>query len=371
MLYRRTSIKEILQKRHELLRAIRQFFYDREYIEVETANLMRTAPPDPHIDPLEVSVGGKGPYYLHTSPEVGMKKLLPSGQSRIFQICKVYRVEEHEEIHNTEFTMLEWYREGTYIEAMDETNELVSYVTKALLGEGGRLYQKTFKNYELEALFQEKTGINPFGLERDELFQEMKKKGFPGKNGGDSLSDLFFKLFIQHIEGTVGRDEPCFIVDWPALISTMAKEKDNNSAKVERFELYMSGLEIANGYTELLDPTAQRKRFLKDNEERQRLNKNTFNIDEEFLDALSTLTGSYAGVSVGVDRLLMVLLNKDRIDEVLPGQGLKDEFVEEDSPNTLSRHSRPGLSSTHSVKNSKHRSCPVISDNRQDKGLFP
>ena len=319
MLSHQTAVKEILLKRHELLRAIRQFFYDRDYIEVETANLMRTAPPDPHIDPLEVFVGGKGPYFLHTSPEMGMKKLLSSGQNRIFQICKVYRVEEHEEIHNTEFTMLEWYREGTYVEAIKETNELISFVAGELLGEEGRLYQRSFKSYELETLFLEKTGINPFGLGRDELFKAMKKS-FPGINDGDALSDLFFKLFIQYIEGTVGRDEPCFIIDWPALISTMAKEKADNPAKVERFEFYMRGLEIANGYTELLDPTAQRKRFLEDNAERKRLCKTTFATDEEFLTSLGQLTGSYAGVSVGVDRLLMALLNLDNIDTVLPSR---------------------------------------------------
>ena len=180
--------------------------------------------------------------------------------------------------------------------------------------------KEAFKSYELETLFREKTGINPFGLGRDELFEEMKKKGFPGINDGDALSDLFFKLFIQYIEGTIGKDEPCFIIDWPALISTMAKEKGDNPAKVERFELYMRGLEIANGYTELLDPTAQRKRFLDDNEERKRLGKTTFAIDEEFLASLGQLTGSYAGVSVGVDRLLMALLNVDTIDAVLPGR---------------------------------------------------
>jgi elongation factor P--(R)-beta-lysine ligase len=320
MLYDRNSVRETLKKRHELLRAIRQFFYDRGYIEVETPNLMKAPAPDPHIDPLKAFVGGKGPYFLHTSPEMGMKKLLPSGQNRIFQICKVYRVEEHEEIHNTEFTMLEWYREGTYVEAIKETNELVSYVAGELLGEEGRLYQKSFSSYELETLFHEKTGINPFGLGRNELFMVMKQKGFPGINDGDALSDLFFKLFIQYIEGTVGKDEPCFIIDWPALISTMAKEKCDNPAKMERFELYMRGLEIANGYTELLDQAAQRKRFLDDNEERKRLGKTTFAIDEEFLTSLGQLTGSYAGVSVGVDRLLMALLKADTIDVVLPGR---------------------------------------------------
>jgi elongation factor P--beta-lysine ligase len=203
---------------------------------------------------------------------------------------------------------------------MNETNELVSHVAGVLLGNEGQLYQGAFKSYELETLFREKTGINPFGLGRDELFQEMKKKDFPGINDGDALSDLFFKLFIQHIEGAIGKDEPCFIIDWPALISTMAKEKDNNPAQVERFELYLRGLEIANGYTELLDPIAQRKRFLKDNEERRKLGKTTFAIDEEFLASLGQLTGSHAGVSIGVDRLLMALLNADTIDCVLPSR---------------------------------------------------
>ncbi len=311
---------EILPKRHELLRSIRTFFYDHGYIEVETANLMRTAPPDPHIDPLQVIVGGKGPYYLHTSPEMCMKKLLPTGHKRIFQICKVYRVEEFDEIHNTEFTMLEWYREGTYNEAMRETNELVSYVATELLGEDCRLYNGTFASYELESVILEKTGINPFGLSRDELFEAMKKKGFPGINDGDDLNSLFFKLFIQEIEPYLPKESSCFITGWPALVSTMAKLKDTNPFQVERFELYMRGMEIANGYTELLDPVAQRERFIKDNEERQRLNKNTFEIDKDFLDALSKLGGSYAGVSVGVDRLLMTLLGVNTIGDVLPGR---------------------------------------------------
>lgn len=317
---KRQQIRDILKKRHELLKSIRMFFYDRGYIEVETANLVRTAPPDPYIDPLNVYIGSHGPFFLHTSPEMGMKKLLASGHKRIFQICKVYRVEEHEEIHNTEFTMLEWYREGTYIEAMRETNELISSVAGNLLREEGWPYQGPFSIYDLETLFREKTGINPFGLERNELFEQMKAKGFAGIDDRDDLSSLFFKLFIQEIEDTMERDAPYFIKDWPKLVSTMAKEKDGDPAKVERFELYMHGLEIANGYTELIDPAAQRKRFLKDNEERRKLNKDTFNIDEEFLAALSKLSGTFAGVSVGVDRLLMALLGADRIDDVMPGR---------------------------------------------------
>ncbi|MBA4389602.1 MAG: EF-P lysine aminoacylase GenX [Syntrophus sp. (in: bacteria)] len=309
---------DILKKRHELLKSIRRFFYDRGYIEVETANLMKTAPPDPYIDPLKVYIDSKGPFFLHTSPEMGMKKLLPSGHKRIFQVCKVYRVEEHEEIHNTEFTMLEWYREGDYVDAMQETNELVSAVARDLLGKDGEDFQKPFHIYELERLFQEKTNISPFCLGRDELFEAMRRKGFLGIDDDDDLSSLFFKLYVQKIEGTLAKDDPYFIIDWPTLISTMAKEKTGVPGKAERFELYIHGLEIANGYTELLDPAAQRKRFLEDNEARHRSDKETFDVDEAFLESLSMLEGSYTGVSIGVDRLLMTLLGKDRIDVVIP-----------------------------------------------------
>ena len=309
---------DVVMKRHELLKSIRRFFYDRGYIEVETANLMKTAPPDPHIDPLKVYIDSTGPFFLHTSPEMGMKKLLPSGHKRIFQVCKVYRVEEQEEIHNIEFTMLEWYREGDYIDAMQETNELVSFVARDILGVGGEDFQRQFDVYKLEKLFQEKTGISPFHLGRDELFEAMKRKGFLGIDAGDDLSSLFFKLYVQEIEGTLTKDVPYFITDWPTLISTMAKEKSGSPGTAERFELYMRGLEIANGYTELLDQAVQRKRFLEDNETRRRSGKTTFDVDEAFLESLSILEGSYTGVSIGVDRLLMTLLGKDQIDVVIP-----------------------------------------------------
>ena len=235
------QVLDILKRRHDLLRSIRTFFYDRGYIEVETANLIKTAPPDPNIDPLEVFMSDKGPYYLHTSPEMGMKRLLTAGHKGIFQICKVYRVEEYKDIHSTEFTMLEWYREDTYLEAMAETNELVSYVARDFPGEKNKDYQKPFTVYDLETLFLNKTGIDPFHLERDALFDQMKTKGFSGIDNQDDLSSLFFKLFIQEIEGAMEKDTPYFIKDWPKFISTMAKENDGDPVKVERFAALYEG----------------------------------------------------------------------------------------------------------------------------------
>jgi elongation factor P--(R)-beta-lysine ligase len=306
--------KDLLVIRHELLGAVRTFFFGQSYIEVETPALIKNAPPDPYIDPLNVYIGNKGPYYLHTSPEMHMKRLLQFGHDRIFQVCKVYRVEEVEEIHSSEFTMLEWYRKGTYVGAMEEVEELVRYVADRVCKDRGGHFKDPFSVYDLEELFCGFSGLNPFLLDRGGLFDAMKAIGFAGIDDRDTWNDLFFKLLIQEVEPKVAREAPYFIKDWPSSISTMAKKKEPN--KVERFELYISGMEIANGYTELLDPEEQRNRFVIDNRERERLGKNTFELDEGFLEALSRLKGSYTGVSLGVDRLLMTLLKKENIEDV-------------------------------------------------------
>jgi lysyl-tRNA synthetase class 2 len=298
-----------------LLKAIRDFFYDRDYLEVETPNLMTTAAPDPNIEPLQVYVDSKGPYFLHTSPEMGMKKLLRCGHERIFQICKVYRVEEHTEIHNTEFTMLEWYREGTYLDTMQEVEELIAFVVGMLPIEDRNRFVRPWKVYELSELFREMTGINPFEIKRDELFFDMQSDDFRGIDERDTWNDLFFKLFIQEVEPKIPQKAPYFIKDWPLSVSTMAKRKD--ASRVERFELYISGLEIANGYSELLDITEQEQRFERDNAERKASGKQTFSIDGEFVTTLSMLHGPFSGVSIGVDRLIMTLLDKERIEDVM------------------------------------------------------
>lgn len=304
----------MVDKRHAAFRAVRDFFYGRGYIEVETSHLMKTAPPDPYIEPLEAYVGSSGPYYLHTSPEVGMKKLVSLGHERIFQICKVFRAEEFEEQHGIEFTMLEWYLPGTYVQAMEETEGLVRAVGGAL---GVSIGADPIEVRDLKTLIAETAGFDPFRLDRDALFAAMKGSGFEGLAPRDSWEDLFFLLFVQKVEPRISMlgDAPCFVKDWPATLTAMAKKKDEHT--VERFELYMRGLEIANGYGELLDPREQRERLAKDNEARSRKGLRVFPVDEEFLEAIGRIRGPVAGVSVGMDRLLMALLGKERIGEVL------------------------------------------------------
>ncbi len=310
------EIKEIILARHRLLKYIREFFYRNGYIEVETPNLITTCAPDPYIDPLKVYVGEYGPFYLHTSPEMAMKKLLRYQLKRIFQICKVYRVEDMDTIHSIEFTMLEWYREGSYLDLIKEVGDLIRFVGEVLAIKKDRFLKKEYKVYEMEGLFIEKVGINPFVLTRGELAKEARFKKLITVDKKDTWNDIFFKIFIQEIEPDIKEDSPYFIIDWPSSISSMAKTKGKE--KVERFELYIDGIEIANGYSELMNSKRLIERFRRENLIRKRLGKDVFHYDREFFQSIDSIHGEYAGVSIGIDRLLMSLLCKDKIDDVVP-----------------------------------------------------
>jgi lysyl-tRNA synthetase class 2 len=309
---------DVVRERHLLLRVIRDFFDRRGYFEVETPYLNRTAPPDPYIEPLRVFVGGAGPYYLHTSPEIGMKKLIARGHGKIFQVCKAFRVEELEEHHSVEFTMLEWYMPGTYVEAMAETADLVREAERSLGAAGAAVKSGPWPAYAIGDLFIEAVGFDPLPLDRASLFASMEGRGFRGLSASDAWEDLFFRCFVQEVEPLIRKkgEGPFFVKDWPASLTAMARKKDDRTA--ERFELYMGGLEIANGYTELLDAKEQLERIARDNAERKRLGRETFHPDGAFLDALDSIRGPVAGVSVGVDRLQMALCGKKSIGDVLP-----------------------------------------------------
>jgi lysyl-tRNA synthetase class 2 len=307
---------EIVELRHTLLKALREFFFSRGYLEVETPYLLRTAPPDLNIEPLAVYIGERGPYFLHTSPEVSMKKLLPA-RARIFQICKVFRAEPPTPQHATEFTMLEWYSEGDYSDGIEETMELLEFVSERLDLGRGPLFRRPFPILDVEELIVEECGLDPFLLDEIALRAEMQRRGLLRREAEDApWNDLFFILLFSATERRMVGQKPYFLLDWPLSISSMAKRK--GQGKVERFEVYMEGLEIANGYTELLDPVEQRERFIRENEERKRLGRRTFEIDEEFLSVLGQAQGPFAGVSLGVDRLLMCLIGAKDIREVLP-----------------------------------------------------
>lgn len=306
---------DCVKARHEVLKTTRAFFYRRNFLEVETPYLTRFPAPDAHIEPLRAFVADEGPFFLHTSPEIGMKRLLAKGYEKIFQICKVFRVEELEEVHRTEFTMLEWYMPGDYTDAMAFTEGLVKRLARELETNDQACLKARWKRHDLAGLFLEKAGINPFILSKESLIDSMRARGIAGLQQIEPWDDLFFKLFIQEVEPRIEQKAPYFVKNWPVNISSMAKRRDEHS--VERFELYIRGLEIANGYTELLDAEEQHARFLRENENRRNLGKEQLPVDMEFLSDLARVRGPVAGVSVGVDRLLMVLLGKRNIADVL------------------------------------------------------
>ncbi|MCS7280571.1 MAG: EF-P lysine aminoacylase EpmA [Desulfobacterota bacterium] len=303
--------------RQYLLRKMREFFLERGYIEVETPYLVRSVPPDPHIDPVCVYISGKGPYYLHTSPEIHMKKLLSKGLRRIFQICRVFRVESVDSLHRIEFTMLEWYRDGTYMDTLKEAEDLVLFLSSSLHEEFSikKRFFSPFSVLEMEALFLERVGINPFEFDRTSLFRVLKERGFLTVREEDTWDEMFFKVFFEKIEPHIDKSVPYFLVGWPLATSSMAKERNG---RAERFELYIDGIEIANGYSELLDPEEQRKRFEKDNELRKYLGKDEIPIDEDFISSLSRIPIDCSGVALGIERLIMVLTGERTIDSVSP-----------------------------------------------------
>ncbi len=322
---RQDTKSDAVGQRHLLLRAIRDFFYRRGYTEVETPYLSRTAPPDPYIEPLSVFIGGAGPYYLHTSPEIGMKKLIAGGHGRIFQVCKVFRVEEFEEHHSVEFTMLEWYMAGTYRDAMRETADLVREAASVLRPADPSVGLSEWPDYAVSDLFAQAAGFDPLPLDAAALLAEMERRNYRGLSAHDTWEELFFRCFVQDVEPLIQQkgDGPFFVTDWPASLTAMARKKDAYTA--ERFELYMAGLEIANGYTELLDPKEQRERMLEDNAKRKLQGKETFTADGAFLDSLGKISGPVAGVSIGVDRLQMALCGNKKIGDVLPGRFIPGE----------------------------------------------
>lgn len=279
----------LLKARHRITRAIRKFFDEKGYMEVDTPHLVYHPAIDAHIDAVEVS----GNRFLITSPEIQMKMLLVEGCSRIYQLCHAYREGESGPWHNTEFTILEWYRtDATYIDLMDETEKL----TLALSLMMGIQLESPFKRRPVCPLFLEKAGWDP-----SEEWNE----------------DRFFRDIVEKIEPALKSEGNLFLYDFPAEVASMAKLKGPGSSLCERFELYLQGIEIANGYAELRDADQQRARLLNENRKRKALNKKAYPIAEEFIHALRRGLPSCSGIALGVDRLLAYLLGLEGIKEVM------------------------------------------------------
>ncbi|MCU4368636.1 EF-P lysine aminoacylase EpmA [Acinetobacter courvalinii] len=313
--YQPTCSIEALKARAAMYQKIRQFFAEREVLEVETPVLSQAGVTDVHLASVQVQrhIHGKlNTQYLQTSPEFPMKRLLASGSGPIYQICKVFRDDEHGRKHNSEFTMLEWYRPGLDLKAlMHETANLLATCLAHRFGEI-RPVVLSYKH-----AFQDRLEINPLQATLKQLKDTAHRVGLNLDLGDDRLGymDLLFSHFV---EPSLGFDAPVFLTDFPPEMASLAKVKQDEEGELvaARFEVYIEGLELANAYDELLDAEVLASRFEADNAERAQQGLPVIPTDQYLLAALPHMP-ECSGIALGIDRLLMVVMNQVKIDQVI------------------------------------------------------
>ncbi len=304
-----TASLAALQARAKLYSQIRQFFAQRQVLEVETPILSTACVPDVHIEPLitQVQTSELKAFFLHTSPELAMKRLLAADYGAIFQITKAFRDNEVGRWHNPEFSLLEWYRPNfTENDLMQEVDELLQFV----------LASSPFEYVKYCDLFEKKTGLHPLKSDLSTLQNYATQFNLVDVKilERDACLQLIFSC---QIEAQLGHNCPTVVTDYPATQAALARKKVDNPQLAARFEVYIQGVELANGFYELTDPIEQRQRFEQDLLKRRQLKQSIYPIDERFLAALEAGLPDCAGVALGLDRLLMLIIKAAHINEVL------------------------------------------------------
>ena len=291
-----------LQQRSRLLQAVRSFFLSRQYLEVDTPVLLSELIPESQIVPYRCEER-----FLQTSPELCMKILLARGCPRLFQICHCFRKGEAGRYHRSEFTMLEWYHAGWgYGELMAEVEELVQALARegdfSALDDGGGL-RRQGRQVDLQSPWER--------LTVDEAFR--RYAGIPARAA--LADDRFDELLVTRVEPHLGWRRPVFLCDYPVELGSLARRKPEEPQLAERFELYIAGIELANGFSELTDPAEQEERFAGEIRAIRAAGRPAA-MPHRFLDTLAAMPET-AGIALGFDRLLMLLSGADRIAEVL------------------------------------------------------
>ena len=296
-----------LQGRAGMLACIRAFMAERGILEVETPILSRAGNPDPNIHSLTTTTGltELRQYYLNTSPEFAMKRLLAAGSGSIYQITRAFRNDAASRLHQPEFTMLEWYRpDYDHHMLMDELATLLHALE---LGQCRRLaYAEVFRTY---------IELDPHSAGLAALADKATSLGLVGAAQDRAL--LLDFLFNYSVSPHLGLEAPLFLYDYPACQAALARLSTGRPQVAERFELFISGMEIANGFHELADAAEQRARFDRQNSIRQSTGAEQVRMDEPLLAALEQGLPDCAGVAVGLDRLLMAITDSDTISDVM------------------------------------------------------
>ena len=366
---------EALRARARVLEGIRAFFRDRGFLEVDPPIAQAYPNIDPNIFPVRIddASGKTARFYLHTSPELAMKKLLAAGSGDIFFLGKVFRDREGSPLHSPEFTMLEWYRVGGDADAvMRDVEELVRTLALSIAG-GNTVHRgnreipvdRPWPRWDLDDAFRELLGVGMAGekelrealvrtlsrtiageavvhgngreipvdgpwprWELDDAFRELLGVGMTGEkealrnaldriglrpDADETWEDLFFRACLDVVEPALAERGACFLTGYPASLAAMARRRTGRPEVSERFEGFVAGVELVNGYEELTDPAEQEDRLLALVERHRRTAGGTLPVDPGFLDALRLGLPPCAGAALGVDRLVMLLLRTDDI----------------------------------------------------------
>jgi len=299
-----------------MLQSMRAFFAERYVLEVETPIISNAAITDPQIESLSSRYQQKN-YYLHTSPEFYMKRLLAAGSGDIFQFAKVFRDDENGRFHNPEFSLLEWYRIGfDHHQLMDELQSLIS----CLMPEE----KIPFQRISYQQAFIKALKIDPFDTDVNALKQSAKKHNIETPQGMGDEKDIWLDwLMVEKIAAGFSKNSFTFLYDYPASQASLARLDKEDSRKANRFELFYGELELANGFYELTDAKEQAQRFENDNEIRRQRQQKIMPVDYALLAALKSGLPDCSGVALGIDRLLMLLTSAGHIKEVI---SFGDEF---------------------------------------------
>ncbi|HDR14221.1 MAG TPA: EF-P lysine aminoacylase GenX [Desulfobacteraceae bacterium] len=287
-----------LTLRAHIFSAVRDFFTHRGYLEVETPYRVPAPAPEPYIDAVPT-----GDMFLHTSPELCMKRLLAAGYSKIFQICKCFRAGERGSLHIPEFTMLEWYRSGcNYLGLMKETESLICSVADVV--NPGRCIVSSGQTIDLSPPWPRFSVKQAFAKHSTVPLESAIRE------------NLFDEIMVRDIEPKLGLEQPTFIYDYPASMAALARTSPSDPSLAERFELYIGGIELANGFSELTDPVEQEARFLAAETMRRGAGKPPYPKPVKFLEALYHMPEA-AGIALGMDRLVMAFCDTTEIDDVV------------------------------------------------------
>ncbi|MFO7761294.1 MAG: EF-P lysine aminoacylase EpmA [Thermodesulfobacteriota bacterium] len=290
-----TCTSPVLYKRARIIQCIRDFFIERDYLEVETPLCQPNCLPESHL-----KAARSGDWFLQPSPEQSMKSLLAAGFPRLFQICKCFRSGERGRLHLFEFTMLEWYREGIdYRELMTECEELLKFLACSLKEEISPSWrcrtERPWPRITVDDLFKRYSPLTATEAVRQNVFEQ---------------------ILVERIESHLGFSRPVFVYDYPAALGSLARLKPENKSRAERFELYINGIELANGFSELADSNEQRQRFEKERRLLEKRGENPGPMPEHFLAALDSMPQA-AGIALGIDRLIMLCCGLSTIDEAV------------------------------------------------------